>query len=109
MLVILLVLILLVILIFPQYYHQRKCSSCNNVPKDPGVCLVCGTLVCMRQGCCSQDNVLESVQHAQDCGAGTGIFLAVLQAAVIVIVQRRVCMWGCIHLDSYGEEDKDLK
>lgn len=97
------------VLFYRQYYHQKKCSTCNSVPKDPGICLICGTLVCMRQFCCRQNEMLEGVRHAQECGAGTAIYLAILQAAVVVVRHPRFCLWGCIHLDCYGEEDKDLK
>ncbi|KAK4316848.1 hypothetical protein Pmani_012025 [Petrolisthes manimaculis] len=92
-----------------QYYHRRACSQCNSVPKDPSVCLLCGTIVCLREPCCKQQDVCECVQHATDCGAGTAIFLVVNASTVIVIRGPRVCLWGCIHLDSFGEEDRELK
>ncbi|XP_042224390.1 E3 ubiquitin-protein ligase ubr3-like [Homarus americanus] len=92
-----------------QYYHRRQCSQCNSVPKDPSVCLLCGTIVCLREPCCKQQEVCECVQHAIDCGAGTAIFLVVNASTVIVIRGPRVCLWGCIHLDSFGEEDRELK
>ena len=79
------------------------------VPKEPSVCLVCGTLVCMKEQCCRQQNVYEYIQHAIDCGAGTAIFLVINQSTVIVIRGLRFCLWGCVHLDSFGEEDRDLK
>ncbi|ROT84089.1 putative E3 ubiquitin-protein ligase UBR3 isoform X1 [Penaeus vannamei] len=92
-----------------QYYHRRQCSQCNSVPKDPSVCLLCGTIVCLREPCCKQQEVCECVQHAIDCGAGTAIFLVINSSTVIVIRGPRVCLWGCVHLDSFGEEDRDLK
>ncbi|XP_071532346.1 E3 ubiquitin-protein ligase Ubr3 isoform X3 [Panulirus ornatus] len=92
-----------------QYYHRRQCSQCNSIPKDPSVCLLCGTIVCLREPCCKQQEVCECVQHAIDCGAGTAIFLVVNASTVIVIRGPRVCLWGCIHLDSFGEEDRELK
>ncbi|XP_064095704.1 E3 ubiquitin-protein ligase ubr3-like isoform X3 [Macrobrachium nipponense] len=92
-----------------QYYHRRQCSQCNSVPKDPSVCLLCGTIVCLRETCCKQQEICECVQHAIDCGAGTAIFLVINSSTVIVIRGPRVCLWGCVHLDSFGEEDRDLK
>ncbi|KAK7077958.1 E3 ubiquitin-protein ligase ubr3 [Halocaridina rubra] len=92
-----------------QYYHRRQCPQCNSVPKDPCVCLLCGTIVCLRESCCKQQDVCECVQHAIDCGAGTAIFLVINSSTVIVIRGPRVCLWGCVHLDSFGEEDRDLK
>lgn len=82
---------------------------CRDIPKDPGVCLVCGTLVCMRQACCKRGQAYEGVAHALECGAGTAVYLAVVRAGVVVVRHPRVCLWGSIHLDCYGEEDKDLK
>ena len=48
-------------------------------------------------------------QHALDCGRGTGIFLIVLSSVIIIIRAERVCIWGSVYLDSFGEEDRDLK
>merc|ERR1712113_1299455 len=65
-----------------EFYHKRKCKGCDRVPKDPTVCLMCGTMVCLKETCCRQINsnnvsVGETVHHALECGGGTGIFLAV--------------------------------
>ena len=38
-----------------QYYHKRRCTVCNNVPKDPTVCLMCGTMVCLKEACCKTE------------------------------------------------------
>uniref|UniRef100_A0A224Z303 E3 ubiquitin-protein ligase n=2 Tax=Rhipicephalus TaxID=426455 RepID=A0A224Z303_9ACAR len=92
-----------------QYYHSRACSNCHNVPKDPSVCLVCGTLVCLRESCCRQQAHFEAVHHSINCGAGTAIYLAVNSSTVIVIRGKRACLWGSVYLDSFGEEDRDLK
>jgi len=94
-----------------QYYHRKQCPNCNLVPKDPSVCLVCGTMVCMRDPCCKQQNtnVYEATQHALDCGAGTGMFLSVNSSTIVVVRGKRACLWGSVYLDSFGEEDRELK
>lgn len=92
-----------------QYYHSRACSGCHSVPKDPSVCLACGTLVCLRESCCRQQAHFEAVHHSINCGAGTAMFLAVNSSTVIVIRGKRACLWGSVYLDSFGEEDRDLK
>ncbi|CAN7998531.1 unnamed protein product [Ixodes pacificus] len=92
-----------------QYYHSRACRLCHSVPKDPSVCLVCGTLVCLRENCCRQQAYYEAVHHSINCGAGTAIFLAVNSSTIIVIRGKRACLWGSVYLDSFGEEDRDLK
>ncbi|KAI5639121.1 E3 ubiquitin-protein ligase Ubr3 [Phthorimaea operculella] len=91
------------------YYHERVCLQCGAVPKEASVCLLCGTLVCLKQPCCRQHNVAEAVQHAMECGGGTGIFLVVTSTYIIVIRGRRACLWGSLYLDDYDEEDRDLK
>ena len=66
----------------------------------------------MRQECCrksSDNSALEAAYHAQICGAGTALYLAVYSSTVIVIRGRRACVWGSVYLDMHGEEDRDLK
>ena len=92
-----------------QFYHKRPCRRCGNVPKDPTVCLMCGTMVCLKESCCksplSEGGICETVAHAQECGGGTGVFLAVNSSTIVVIRGKRACIWGLIYLDSFGEED----
>lgn len=92
-----------------QYYHRRPCTVCHSVPKDPSLCLVCGTMVCLREHCCRQQPQYEAVFHSISCGAGTAMFLAVNSSTIIVIRGKRACLWGSVYLDSFGEEDRDLK
>ncbi|XP_054287000.1 E3 ubiquitin-protein ligase Ubr3-like isoform X1 [Macrosteles quadrilineatus] len=92
-----------------QYYHRRQCSQCHSVPRETSVCLVCGALVCLKENCCKQLNVCEAVQHSVDCGAGTAMYLVVTSSYVIVIRGKRACLWGSVYLDSFGEEDRELK
>lgn len=96
-----------------QFYHKRTCSVCRGVPKDPTICLLCGMMVCLREGCCKSptgdNNMHEAVRHSIDCGAGTAPFLAVNSATIVVIRGKRACIWGSIYLDAFGEEDRELK
>ena len=48
-------------------------------------------------------------QHALNCGRGTGIFLIVLSSLIIIIRADRVCIWGSVYLDCFGEEDRELR
>ncbi|XP_031787991.1 E3 ubiquitin-protein ligase Ubr3 isoform X1 [Nasonia vitripennis] len=91
------------------YYHERQCRQCHSVPQEISVCLLCGTIVCLKQNCCKIANICEAVQHSIDCGGGTGIFLVVTSTYVIVIRGRRACLWGSLYLDDFEEEDRDLK
>ncbi|XP_070564707.1 E3 ubiquitin-protein ligase UBR3-like [Ptychodera flava] len=92
-----------------QYYRKRQCHVCCQVPKDPAVCLVCGAMVCLKSECCRQQSILESVQHAINCGAGTALYLGVNSSTVIIVRGQRACAWGSLYLDSHGEEDRDLR
>jgi len=95
-----------------QFYHKRVCTVCQKVPKDPTLCLLCGVMVCLREGCCRApqgDQMHEAVRHSVDCGAGTAPFLAVNSATIVVIRGKRACIWGSIYLDAFGEEDRELK
>ncbi|XP_077978171.1 E3 ubiquitin-protein ligase UBR3-like [Glandiceps talaboti] len=92
-----------------QYYRKKQCHVCCQVPTEPAVCLVCGMLVCLKTDCCKQQNLLESMQHAVNCGAGTALYLGVNSSTVIIIRNQRACAWGSLYLDSHGEEDRDLR
>nr|XP_042905267.1 E3 ubiquitin-protein ligase ubr3 isoform X1 [Parasteatoda tepidariorum] len=92
-----------------KFYYKRPCSACRSDPKDPSLCLVCGTMVCLRENCCRQQSQYEAVTHSVACGGGTAIYLAVNSSTIIVIRGKRACLWGSVYLDNYGEEDRDLK
>ena len=46
-----------------QFYHKRKCRHCCSIPKDPTVCLLCGTMVCLKENCCkdAQGNIKDLI------------------------------------------------
>uniref|UniRef100_A0A8C6Q550 E3 ubiquitin-protein ligase n=1 Tax=Nothobranchius furzeri TaxID=105023 RepID=A0A8C6Q550_NOTFU len=92
-----------------QYYHRKACTVCKKVPKDPALCLVCGTFVCLKGVCCKQQGTCECVLHSQHCGAATGIFLLINASVIIIIRGHRFCLWGSVYLDAHGEEDRDLR
>lgn len=45
-----------------QYYHGRACHRCHGVPRETSVCLVCGTVVCLKENCCKTNGIYEAVQ-----------------------------------------------
>lgn len=92
-----------------QYYHGRACHRCHGVPRETSVCLVCGTVVCLKENCCKTNHIFEAVQHSLECGGGTGMFLVVTSSSVVVIRGKRACLWGSVYLDAFGEEDRELK
>jgi len=93
-----------------QFYRKQTCRTCQKIPDHPAVCLVCGALVCFQSSCCASSNgEYECVKHSIDCGCGTGVFLIISSSAILIIRSERVSIWGSVYLDSFGEEDKDLK
>ncbi|KAG7272346.1 hypothetical protein CRUP_011594 [Coryphaenoides rupestris] len=42
-----------------QYYHRKACSACQKVPKDPALCLVCGTFFCLKGQCSKQQGICD--------------------------------------------------
>jgi len=93
-----------------QFYRKQTCRTCQKIPDHPAVCLVCGALVCFQSNCCASSNgEYECVKHSIDCGCGTGVFLIISSSAILIIRSERVSIWGSVYLDSFGEEDKDLK
>lgn len=92
-----------------QMFRSAKCNTCNKIPKDPAICLVCGQFLCFREACCIQNSTYESVAHSIQCGAGTSMYLLVNSSLVVVIRGPRATLWGSVYLDEHGEEDRDLK
>lgn len=45
-----------------QYYHGRPCLRCHGIPRETSVCLVCGTVVCLKENCCKTNGTNEAVQ-----------------------------------------------
>lgn len=42
-----------------SHYHERACLQCGAAPKEASVCLLCGTLVCLKAACCRTAGVSE--------------------------------------------------
>ncbi|CAH1789984.1 unnamed protein product, partial [Owenia fusiformis] len=92
-----------------QHYRHAACATCNNVSKEPALCLLCGRLVCFKQKCCVVGRKHEAVQHSIECGAGTALYLIINTSFIVVVRGTRAALWGSIYLDDHGEEDRDLK
>uniref|UniRef100_F6RPY5 E3 ubiquitin-protein ligase n=1 Tax=Ciona intestinalis TaxID=7719 RepID=F6RPY5_CIOIN len=92
-----------------QRYRQVECDKCKTIPKDPALCLVCGSYICYKSKCkrLRQDNAAS--RHSKTCGAGTCILLLINSSIVVVIRGSRACIWGTLYLDAHGEEDKGWK
>lgn len=73
--------------------------------------MFCESAVCLNSFCCldKQSKVSEVIQHSNECGMGSAVFLCVGSSAILVVVGREACVWGSVFLDSFGEEDLDLR
>ncbi|RHY09332.1 hypothetical protein DYB36_001865 [Aphanomyces astaci] len=97
-------------------HHVRlKCQRCDRVPREPGLCLVCGTLLCCGESCCAYSHVKgnppmgECTRHAFECGGGLGAVLMLQQCRVVLIAGSMVAYFPSPYVDSHGEEDPGLQ
>jgi len=95
----------------------KACKRCHGVSKKQTLCLICGDLLCMSEGCSSypfersvtQFAEFETMRvHAHECAAGIGIFLLLKATWVLLIRNNRTAIWGSPYLDEFGEEDMEL-
>ena len=91
-------------------WNGQRCLTCGKVPREPGLCLLSGKLVCCMEKCCSSpDQVGECTQHAFSCGGGTGVFLLLKQSSLLLVRGSRASVFLSPYLDSHGEEDIGLQ
>merc|ERR1711953_490859 len=63
-------------------------NSVTGESKTPVLCLVCGAIVCSYSHCC--ESTISSFKcggcttHANNCGAGTGVFLRIRECFVVI-------------------------
>uniref|UniRef100_A0AAV1VPC7 E3 ubiquitin-protein ligase n=1 Tax=Peronospora matthiolae TaxID=2874970 RepID=A0AAV1VPC7_9STRA len=102
---------------YVKFYSElakRKCHSCNQFPARPAVCLLCGMLLCAANTCPSihsdkggypdEANPGACTVHAKKCGRGSGVFLLVLEGAVLLVYWKLAAYVGSLYVDEYGEE-----
>jgi hypothetical protein len=100
----------------PEGYDQLfsrvgavTCSGCGKRPPSPGLCLLCGAVLCAGSDCCKTGGVGECTRHARSCGSGVGVFLLLHSSSVLLIHGALACYYPSPYLDVHGEEDIDLK
>ncbi|TYZ62577.1 hypothetical protein PybrP1_003089 [[Pythium] brassicae (nom. inval.)] len=101
---------------YVKFYSElakRKCESCSQFPARPAVCLLCGALLCAANTCPSlksesgyreESNPGACTVHAKKCGRGSGMFLLVLEGAVLLVYWKLSAYVGSLYVDEYGEE-----
>lgn len=102
---------------YVKFYSElakRRCNGCNQFPARPAVCLLCGALLCAASTCPSiqsdksgypeDANPGACTVHAKKCGRGSGMFLLVLEGAVLLVYWKLAAYVGSLYVDEYGEE-----
>lgn len=88
----------------------RTCKTCGTTPKNAGLCLVCGEIVCPLGACCIRDGVGECNRHAETCSGGVGVYLFLYVGSGIVFMPGHGGPWiAPCFLNAHGEEDPGLK
>ncbi|CAD7969350.1 unnamed protein product [Amoebophrya sp. A25] len=97
-------------------------SSTSNQPKVSFLCLFSGRHLCAGGGGMFQEmyglghhasagnpNCPNSfTKHAPKCAAGLSVLMNLLSGLVHIQKDDKICVWGAIYLDAYGEEDRYL-
>ncbi|OQR82680.1 hypothetical protein ACHHYP_15643 [Achlya hypogyna] len=100
--------------LYSQHVHAL-CGRCQRVPREPGLCLVCGVLLCCGESCCSYvhqrhgPSIGECTRHALECGGGLGLVLMLQQCRVVLLGGSMVAYFPCPYVDAHGEEDQGLQ
>ncbi|CAK4081216.1 unnamed protein product [Aphanomyces euteiches] len=98
-----------------SHHVNRTCHRCNRVPREPGLCLICGQLLCCAESCCSytpmknNPSMGECTRHAYECGGGLGVVLMLQQCRVVLITGTLTAYFPCPYVDAHGEEDPGLQ
>jgi hypothetical protein len=87
-------------------YQDSVCSCCGEIPKEPALCLRCGSLLCFKKS----DGSGECTAHASACCGDVAAFLVLRACAVVLLMGHgRQCLWGSLYLDAHGEQDAYLQ
>ncbi|KAI9278777.1 hypothetical protein BDA99DRAFT_554385 [Phascolomyces articulosus] len=88
---------------------RRVCRKCNNLPEYPALCLVCGTFVCARRYCCTENDRGECNTHMRSCSGDVGIFLVIKESLVLLLHADGGSIMNAPYLDTHGEVDLFLR
>eukprot|EP00127_Corallochytrium_limacisporum_P003918 Clim_evm3s155 gene=Clim_evmTU3s155 len=85
------------------------CPTCNTVPDDPAICLLCGNLLCMGAECCRVSSNGECTRHALECGSTSCIYILPKACNLLIFYGNRVYGSAPPYLDEHGETDVFLR
>ena len=92
---------------YDKKYTTYQCPNCGKPPLKPALCLICGTILCSDNLCCSVGSFGECNTHLRQCG-NLGVFLLLCSTMILLLKDGKGCLWGSIYVDEHGEIDKDL-
>ncbi|KAK4517396.1 uncharacterized protein ATC70_000731 [Mucor velutinosus] len=84
---------------------KRVCRKCKTVPEHSAICLICGTFVCARRFCCTEDSKGECNIHMKSCGGEIGIFIMIKDCFLLLLHDNGGSIMNAPYLDSHGEAD----
>ncbi|KAL9542746.1 hypothetical protein MBANPS3_008455 [Mucor bainieri] len=84
---------------------KRVCRKCKTVPEHSAICLICGTFVCARRFCCTEDSKGECNTHMKSCGGEIGIFIMIKDCFLLLLHDNGGSIMNAPYLDSHGEAD----
>ncbi|KAJ1543322.1 hypothetical protein HK405_009369 [Cladochytrium tenue] len=87
----------------------KVCQSCRKRVAEPGLCLLCGAVVCAISYCCSRDGVGECNQHVRVCAGSVGVFFLVKSFRILVLHKEKGALMEPPYLDSHGEVDLAMR
>ncbi|KAI8970349.1 hypothetical protein BDF20DRAFT_907693 [Mycotypha africana] len=88
---------------------KRVCKKCKTVPEHSAICLICGTFVCARRFCCTEDSKGECNTHMRSCGGEIGIYLMIKDCFLLLLHDNGGTIMNAPYLDSHGEADIFLR
>eukprot|EP00392_Amoebophrya_sp_AT5.2_P001053 g1055.t1 len=111
--------------LYTTYIH-KQCPLCFpplstnvNQPKISFLCLLTGKHLCSASTFMEQYGVVQAAggsancensftKHAGKSGLGLSVLMNLLSGLVHIQKDEKMCVWGAIYLDAYGEEDRYL-
>ena len=84
---------------------RERCTVCQEMAYRRGMCLYCGTIVCIYESCCPK----ECWKHSLDCGGGCGLYAEIGEFSTRVFYMNALT-FQCAYIqppwvDIHGETD----
>jgi len=87
---------------------EGLCSTCDERPSDPALCLTCGRLLCAGASCCTRAGRGELTSHTATCSPCNGMYILLRQSSVMCVVNGMAQCVGSFYADRDDELDLTL-